>query len=429
MTLHAVSFAGASALAFMLAACSPPAADGPSAASEALDPAGLDALDAALQGYVDDGRRAGAAAMLALNGEIVHSVAVGSADMESGRAMTTDTPVLIASMTKPVTAFAVMQLVEDGAIGLDQPLSDFVPEFADTPVAVSAMANEDGELETTALDRPITIHDVLTHTAGLAYVFDPETDVGRLHMENSFYAHDGTLESAAAALAALPLYEQPGTRWIYSWSNDVLGRVVEVASGQAFEAYLDAEIFTPLGMDDTGFYLGEDAALSRLATVYTIDEAGELVATIREGEPLREGALPPQFPTGGAGLVSTAEDYMRFALMLANGGELDGVRLIGEETLGLMRTNQLTPEQMLPDAPGMGYGYGFGVAAPVEDEAQSIGIPGDYFWSGYFDTAFFVSPATGLVGVYVTQLEPSEYSGENTRDAFRPLAYAALPAE
>jgi len=420
MPLSALSCAGAAALALTAFAQSEPAA------RQGLSEAGLAQLDAALAEWTETGRRAGAAALIARDGEILHRAGFGYADIERERPMTPDTPVLIASMTKPVTAFAVMQLVEDGAIALDQPLSDFVPEFAGTPVAVSAMADETGEIPTTPLDRPITIHDVLTHTAGLAYVFDTETDVGRLHIENSLYAHPGPLEAAVADLAALPLYAQPGERWIYSWSNDVLGRVVEVASGQPFDAYLQAEIFEPLGMDDTGFYLEDDADLSALATVYTHDEDG-LVPVMVEGETVGDGAGRIAFPAGGAGLVSTAEDYARFALMLAGGGELDGVRLIDEDTLALMTRNQLEPHQIRPDSPGLGYGYGFGVALPVEDPEQAAGIPGDYFWGGYFDTTFLVSPSTGLVAVYVSQEQPSAHSGPNTRSAFPSLVYGVLP--
>jgi len=270
--------------------------------------------------------------LIARDGEVLHAAQAGYADIESERPFTPATPVLIASMTKPVTALAVMQLVENGAIALDQPLSDFIPAFGDVEVAVSPIAGDDGAIETVPLERPVTIHDLLTHTAGLGYVFDAETNLGRLNIEHSLYAHPGPLSEAAAALAEVPLYMQPGTRWFYSWSNDVLGAVVEAASGRPLDVYMEAEIFEPLGMETTGFYLEAEADRSQLATVYTHAEDGSLIPRIVAGEAL-EGPQAFQVPAGGAGLVSTAEDYMRFALMLAGGGALDGVRVIEADTL------------------------------------------------------------------------------------------------
>ncbi len=431
MKLVAALAAGASALALLSAPAlaadvrvqpAPVETSGP----RGLDPDGVARLDAALEAWAADGHRAGYAVLIARDGEVLHAAQAGYADIESERPFTPATPVLIASMTKPVTALAVMQLVEDGAIALDQPLSDFIPAFGAVEVAVSPTAGDDGAIETVALERPITIHDLLTHTSGLGYVFDAETDLGRLNIEHSLYAHPGPLSEAAEALAEVPLYMQPGTRWFYSWSNDVLGAVVEAASGRPLDVYMEAEIFEPLGMETTGFYLEAEADRSQLATVYTHAEDGSLIPRIVAGEAL-EGPQAFQVPAGGAGLVSTAEDYMRFALMLAGGGALDGVRVIEADTFAAMTADQLAPGQHLPDTPGMGYGYGFGVALPAEDPEQSLGAPGDYFWSGYFDTSFFVSPATGLVAVMMSQEEPGPYSGENARDRFGPLAYGTLP--
>lgn len=430
MTSFAALAAGAAALALLSAPAVALDLTRQSGQAETGAPRGLDAqgvlrLDAALEAWAAEGHRAGYAALIARDGEVLHAAQAGYADIESERPFTPATPVLIASMTKPVTALAIMQLVEDGAVALDQPLADFIPAYGGVQVAVSPMAGEDGAFETVPLERSITIHDLLTHTAGLGYVFDTETDLGRHNIERSLYAHPGPLSEAAADLAEVPLYMQPGTRWFYSWSNDVLGAVVEAASGQPLDVYMEAEIFEPLGMEATGFYLEADADRSQLATVYTHGEDGGLIPRIVAGEAL-EGPQAFQIPAGGAGLVSTAEDYMRFALMLAGGGELDGARVIEAETLAMMTSDQLAPGQHLPDNPGMGYGYGVGVALPVDNPEQSLGVPGDYFWSGYFDTIFFVSPATGLVAVMMSQEEPGPYSGENARDRFGPLAYGTL---
>lgn len=395
--------------------------------SRALDPAALAALDARLEALAEAQERSGFVAMLARDGEIVHVSQAGYADIEAGRPMTTDTVVRVASMTKPVTAVAVMMLVEDGAVALDDPVADYIPAFADARVATSLSRNAEYEIPTEALARPITIEDLLTHTSGIGYIFDYETHLGALYLGHNIYEmEDADLDARMSVLAELPLYFQPSERWMYSYANDVLGRVVEVASGQRLEAFMDERIFTPLDMEDTTFFMTPDIE-ARLATLYTHDEDGALVELPLERDLIRATDVE----AGGAGLFSTAEDYMRFAMMLAGGGELDGVRLLEPETVALMVTPHVgldrMPESMR--AGNLGYGYGFGVY--VADGPQGGPRAGDFGWGGYFDTEFFISPATGLTGVIMAQEEPGPTTSETigARAVFRALAAETVDDE
>ena len=250
-----------------IAACSPPTDASAETVSEAVPAAralsaeGLATLDATLEQFAAAGARSGYVALVARDGVVQHVSEAGYADIETQRPMTADTLMRIASMTKPVTAVAVLQLVEDGALRLDQPLSELIPAFEDAQVASSVSAGEDGEIATVPANRAITIEDLLTHTSGIGYVFDADTDLGRLYMTRNVYEdREMSLEERIDHLAGLPLYFQPGERWFYSWSSDILGRVVEVASGQDLESYMQARIFQPLGMDATTFFPRRGAA-------------------------------------------------------------------------------------------------------------------------------------------------------------------------
>ncbi|WP_270374904.1 serine hydrolase domain-containing protein [Marinicauda sp. Alg238-R41] len=394
-------------------------------AAPRLDPDVLAGFDARLDALAASGDRSGFVAILADDTEILHVSEAGYADIETGRPMDADTVVRIASMTKPVTAVAIMMLVEDGAISLEDPVSDYIPAFAETEVATSLQVDGTYEIPTEPLARPITIEDLLTHTSGIGYVFDYETNLGALYIDQDIYAMEGSLAERIEALAGLPLYFQPGERWFYSYANDVLGRVVEVASGQRLEAFMDANIFTPLGMDDTSFFLNEEIE-PRLATLYTHGDDGSLTALSVEQDLIRNAEVE----AGGAGLFSTANDYIRFGLMLAGGGALGDVRLLEADTVATMVTPHVQGERM-PDgmsAINLGYGYGFGVY--VADAPEGVpGHAGDFGWGGYFDTDFFVSPSTNLVGVILAQEQPGPTTGETTgaRGIFRALAFEALP--
>lgn len=384
-----------------------------------FDPATFETLDARLEALAADGARPGYAAIIARGTEIAHVSEAGVIDVETGAPFTVDSPVRIASMTKPVTAVATMMLVEDGRISLDDPVSDYIPEFADVRVAVSPMANEAGEIETRAPETVMTIHHLLTHTAGLGYVFDGETDLGRLYAENSLYSGEGNLEARMQQLAALPLYTDPGERWFYSYANDVLGRVVEVASGMPFEDFMETEIFEPLGMTSTGFFFEDvDFPEAEMSPLYIHTEDGSLAEY--------EESFMPDWASGGAGLVSTANDYLRFAMMLANDGALGDVRILEPETVELMMQPHVTGER-LGDWGARAFAYSGYVELQPEEGQDTDGVPGDYGWGGYFDTVFFVSPATHVSAVALTQIQPGPHKpAPDTGDVFRPLVYSSF---
>ncbi|MEQ8405583.1 MAG: serine hydrolase domain-containing protein [Oceanicaulis sp.] len=443
--LTRLALAGTGALA--LAACEPPAPDAPDAppppntavsepppaAAEApriigFSGSGLAALDARLEQLVDGGDRSGVVAILARDGGARHVSEAGYADVEAGTPMTSDTLVRIASMTKPVTAVAAMILIEDGVLTLDTPVSDYIPAFADARVATSTSVDETYEIPTEPLAGAITIEHLLTHTSGLGYIFDYQSNLGALYIGNDIYAGGGdTLAQRMETLAGLPLYFQPGERWFYSYASDVLGHVVAEASGMSLEAFMDERIFTPLGMDDTSFF-PDEAQAARVATLYTHDDMSALSA-VSGPEDLARAA---PFEAGGAGLFSTAEDYLRFAQMLANGGVLDGARILSQESVEAMTTPHVRADrapQGMSDM-DMGYGYGLGViydGPGVHPHRRT----GDFGWAGYFDTEFVVSPSTGMVALILAQEQPGATTAETTsaRDVFNEVAYGALPTE
>ncbi|WP_417482546.1 serine hydrolase domain-containing protein [Maricaulis sp.] len=432
--LAGLAFAG-------LAACSPdPAAQTVSEAPAALetaaiqapdftpvdnpaalgfDPAGLAALDQQLEALTAAAARPGYAAIISRGTRVAFVSETGQIDLETGEAFTIDSPVRIASMSKPVTAVAVMMLVEAGQIGLDDPVSDYIPEFANVQVAVSPMANAEGVIETRAPVRPITIRHLLTHTAGLGYIFDNQTDLGRLYLENSLYSGTGNLEARMQQLAALPLYTDPGTRWIYSYSLDVLGRVVEVVSGEPFEVFMETRLFQPLGMSSTGFFYEDvDFDEADMSPLYVHDETGAMV-------PFEQAN--PDWASGGGGLVSTASDYIRFAMMLANGGSLGEVQILSPESVREMTSPQVPTEQLGDDWGARGFGFGGSVVLSPTEGQEAVGVTGDYAWSGLFDTDFFISPNTGVAAVLMTQIQPGPNRPEpRSSTMFRPLVYASF---
>jgi CubicO group peptidase (beta-lactamase class C family) len=282
------------------------------------------------------------------------------------------------------------------------------------------MAGADGVIATRAPDTEMTVEHLLTHTSGLGYIFEGETDLGQLYLDNSLYAGDGDLMARMDQLAELPLYTDPGDRWIYSYSIDVLGAIVQVASGQPFEDYLETEIFTPLGMNSTGFFFDDvDFDEEDLAPLYVHDENGELV--------LYSEAFMPDWPSGGGGLVSTATDYARFAMMLANGGTLGDAQILAPETAALMMRPHTTPDQLGNGWEARRFAYGGDVVIPPADGETARGIPGDYSWGGMFDTDFFVSPATGVAVITTTQIQPGpNRPSPRTSAVVRPLAYQAM---
>ncbi|MCE9514471.1 MAG: beta-lactamase family protein [Mycobacterium sp.] len=348
------------------------------------------AIDLFLKAAAGLGLQSGYVAMFARDGQVVYSTTAGYADIASGAPMELDTRFRIASMTKPVTAVAAMILIEEGRLGLDDPVSRYIPAAADLRVATSESAAPDGTIATVALDSPLTVRDLLMFSSGIGSAGD-------------IYAGSGSLESRIDRLMTVPLYEQPGTQWRYGYSADVLARVVEVASGEAFGEFVVDRILEPLGMASTS-YLAAGSDRDGLATMYTQDAGGRLVAVDQpRGDSL-------DWTPGGSGLVSTAGDYMRFALMLWNGGTYQGTQILKPETVTLM-TRPAVQSGVLADEGIDGLGWGLGMAVVVDADATStFDRTGDFWWSGTYGTTFFVSPSTGLVGIVLSQNQTGPYS-------------------
>ena len=359
------------------------------------------AMDAFFRGAVWRGDRSGFVAMFAQDGHPVHATASGWADIEAGVPMATDTPMRFASMTKPITAVAAMILVEAGALDLDAPVEQFIPAFSELRVATSEQRNQDGVFDVRAPENKLLVRHLLMFSSGIGPGIEPESSDLHSHWEEkSIYTQgSGNLAERIDALAALPLFEEPGTVWRYGWSADVLARVVEVVAMQPYGQFVQERILTPLSMSNTS-YLSADGLPKGTATVYTQDDNGDLVVAVP--------GFDAYWTPGGSGLVSTAEDYMRFALMLWNRGEYQGVRVLQSETIAEM-TELHMPDSVLASVGLEGIGWGLGMAVTGDEELAKIPASnGDFYWSGYYGTAFYVSPSTGQVGVILSQNEPQD---------------------
>lgn len=383
-------------------------------------------MDDHFAAQVRAGERAGYVLFVARHGRVVHSSAIGFADLETRMPMGLQTRFRLASLTKPIVSVAAMKLVEEGRLQLSDPVSRYLPEYADVRVAIGGRGL-DGRPLTEPPKRPISVLDLMTHTSGLGGPAgsNPTAEEGYGAILEAYYTRGGTAEKAAL-LAATPLWFQPGARFGYGiYSTDVLGRVVEVASGRPLDGYLQEEIFRPLGMRDTGF-LGKGREVPGLASMYRKQEG-----RLRKVE--QHGLDQLTAPHGGGGLYASAPDYLRFLTMVANGGELDGVRILAPSTIAMMTRNVL-PRSMLPIgqhvttmAGGFGLGFGIGVEdAPVGNSPLQ---PGDLFWGGSSDTFFFVSPSRGLIGIMLTQLDGSDYRGWRDFATMALAAYGQEPVE
>ncbi|MGH2588177.1 MAG: serine hydrolase domain-containing protein [Dehalococcoidia bacterium] len=382
-----------------------------------LSSARLANLTRLVQGYVDSGKIPGAIAVVARRGKVVHFQTVGQMDAEAARPMTADTIFRIYSMTKPIASVALMTLYEEGKFQLDDPASKFIPEFKGLKVFAGGTADQYAVRDPA---REMTVRDLLMHTSGLVgagIVADPSMPVstlyGRAELRGS--ASGGTLADMVQRLGQLPLQVDPGSRWIYGISTDLVGYLCEVIGGMPFDRFLEERIFRPLGMTDTAFTVPQEK-LHRFAANYRPGGAGEpSYVVIDRPDESSVYARPRTYFSGAGGLVSTAADYMRFSRMLANGGEMDGARILGPRTLHYMATNHLPNGS---DLAGMGgrlgeatlYGIGFGLGFAVlldPATAQIIGTPGEFYWGGAASTAFFVSPQEDLIMLFLTQLMPS----------------------
>lgn len=391
-------------------------------------PAGVSAervarIDAVLQRYVDENRLAGAVALILRDGQPVYEKAVGWGDKEANRRMTVDTIFRIASQTKAITSTAVLALVEEGKIGLDQPVSQFIPTFAKTTVAVR---DEAGSVTFQPAKRPITIRHLLTHTAGISYGTSPE--VASLYEAKGFgpaagfgwYTADKNEPICVSMerLGTLPFVAQPGEAWVYGYNTDILGCVVEKASGMPLDEFVQTRITGPLGMKDTRFYLTPEQR-PRLAAVYASGEDGRIVRAPDGAK--GQGAYadgPRRSFAGGAGLLSTARDYARFLEMIRNDGALGGVRILSPRSVRLMRTNQVGT---LHSSDGLGFGLGFETTDRYG--ANGMDSAGAFGWAGAYGTIYRIDPESKLSILLMIQLIPN---GTDIRTKFPTMVYQAF---
>lgn len=407
-----------------------PAAHAQVAAPQARPVPGISAerlarLSALLKDYVDQGRIAGAVVQIQQDGRTVYADAVGWRDKEARDPMRQDAIFRIASQTKALTSVATLMLMEEGKLLLSDPVGKYLPAWGKTTVAV---ANDQGGYDVVPAKRAITIRDLLTHTAGISYGNGPADKAWRDAGIYGWYFADRNepVANVVERMAALPMAEQPGTKFVYGYSTDILGVLVEKISGKTLDAFLNERLIGPLGMRDTSFYL-PPAKAGRLATVYAADPGGvrrnpdpgkwDGGGHVGQGHYLRG---PRVAMSGGAGLLSTAADYSRFLEMLRRGGELDGRRYLGRKTVELMVSDQLVD---IPYEPGEGFGLGFSLRTDL-GKAGEPGSVGEFGWGGAYHSTYWVDPAERLTVVYMTQLLPAGNIDDHGK--LRALIYQAL---
>jgi CubicO group peptidase (beta-lactamase class C family) len=379
----------------------------------------LECITAGVQGYIDRGELAGTVTAVMRCGKLAYFRCQGMADLENGLPMQPDTLFRIYSMTKPITSAAVLMLFEEGRLRLTDPISRYLPAF-DRKMKVALQP----DLSPALVDacREITIRDLLTHTAGLSYGFDDTSWLDKLYQRHVWGLLDQNPETPAeefiGAIAELPLAHQPGSAFRYSLATDVLSHLVSVVSGMPFGCFLQTRIFDPLGMEDTFFCVPEEKR-QRLAEVYDPSKEGGM----KKVDPPNATRFfnPCFFQSGGGGLVSNAPDYLRFASMLLNFGELDGTRLLGRKTVELMTSNHLPPGVHSFDEPGVGFGLGVNVILDVAS-TQNLGSVGRCGWSGAASTNFWIDPCEELIGLFLTQ----RMEASVVHDDFRNLVYQAI---
>jgi len=389
-----------------------------------LSPERLDRIAALMEEHVDQGLLGGAVALVARDGKVAWLHSAGMQDREQRVPMSPDTIFRIASMSKPITSVAVMMLYEQGRFQLKDPLSRYIPEFRATKVLA---AGGDGGQAVVPARREITIRHLLTHTSGLTYQWDGR--VGPKYREagitHGLLQDEDLLGDDMARLAQIPLVHQPGEAWTYGLSVDVLGRVVEVVSGMSLDEFLSTQLFEPLRMTDTHFYLSKDK-VARLAAVYGPDPNGGLK---RLGPELLGGGSfvhtttypydgPARYYSGGGGLCSTIGDYARFLQMLLNGGRLDGVQVLSPATVALMTADHVG--DLKSDS---GFGLGFAVTRSLRESGELTSV-GAYRWGGFWYTTFFVDPAQNMFGICMAQQCPAGKATLN--DKFEALAHQAI---
>jgi CubicO group peptidase (beta-lactamase class C family) len=416
----------AAALALLFVACAAGRpdtgkAESPLPAPAGFSPAGLQHVGDYLRNEVATGKIPGAVLLIQQHGHPVYFESFGVRDVESKRPMTADSIFRLYSMSKPVTSVAAMMLVDAGKLRLDDPLAKYIPEFADVKVGVERPV-EGGKaaLALQPLDRPITIEDLLRHTSGLTYGFYGDSAVQSIYAHSDLFDGDFDNATFVARLAKLPLAEQPGTRWIYGHSTDVLGRVIEVISGQSLFAFEKQQLLDPLGMPDTAFAVADPAQRPRIAEPLPADRFTRPVAG------LDDPTVPRRWQSGGAGMVGTAADYARFAQMLLNGGTLDGRRYLKPETVTLMTSDHIGPATEITRGqfyfPSADSGFGLGFAVRTRPE-NALLPAGEYRWDGAGGTFFFVDPRDDMFVICMMQ-SPSQRGRIQTE--LKTLVYQAL---
>jgi CubicO group peptidase (beta-lactamase class C family) len=393
----------------------PRAPDAPTFSRAALERFGDD-----VRNEVATGKIPGAVLLIQQHGKPVYLESFGVRDPASSQPMTPDTIFQIYSMSKAITSVAAMMLVDDGRLALDDPVSKYIHAFADAKVGVDP-SDEAGKhpLKLEPLKRPITIRDLLRHTSGITYGFFGETVVQRLYADPLLYAGDFDNAEFADRIAVLPLADQPAVRWNYSHSTDVLGRVVEVASGQTLFQFEKQRLFDPLGMSETTYHLADETKWPHLAKPFPADRFR--VAGIRDP------TVPRRWESGGAGLVSTASDYARFLQMLLNGGKLDGKRYLKAETVAQMTSDQIGPETgIIHDPfyfPGPSSGFGLGFAVRTAPPPNTTWPLGEYRWDGAGGSFYFVDPTDDLLVVFMVHA-PTQ--GGRIQLALKTMMFEAL---
>lgn len=383
----------------------------------------LQRIDDAINADIEAGGIPGAVGLIAKDGRVVYHRAFGMADVDSGKPMRNDSIFRIASMTKAITSVGVMMLYEEGRFQLNDPVSKYLPAFANPRVAV-AFDDNGIVTETRPASREIRIVDLLSHSSGIGYAFT-DFSLQRAYKAagviDGLTAVDKTLAQGMAILAPLPLAFDPGEEFLYGLNTDVLGYLIEVVSGKTLDVFFRDEIFTPLGMHDTYFYI-PDAKADRLVTLYA--DVGQLKVSDGTEDPLTldnprypvEGAR--RYFSGGGGLSSTAYDYFRFVQMLLNDGELDGVRVLSRKSVELMQAPRIDWDaDGIPD-----FGLGFEVVTDLGRRGE-LGTVGTYSWGGAFGTNFLIDPEENIVAIFMTQVRPME---SDIRDKYRNLVYQAL---
>jgi CubicO group peptidase (beta-lactamase class C family) len=373
----------------------------------------LERLSGVLHAEVARGRVPGAVALISRHNKIAYFESFGRRDPKADEPMAKDTIFRIYSMTKPLVSVAAMMLWEQGRFLLDDPIGKYIPELGEVKVAVQ----RDGVLEQVRATRKITIQDLLRHTSGLTYEFRGSGPIHKMYMDAKIYRRSQSNADQVTTLGQMPLIHQPGTRWEYSRSTDVLGRLIEVLSGETLGDYLSKHIFSVLGMPDTAFYVPQPK-LPRLAEAFEKDpDSGGTVQLLDVRD-------EPKFESGGGGLVSTASDYARFLQMMLNRGRLEGTQLLSRKTVELMTADHLGTITGSPDLLVPGYGFGLGFAVRLSAGIATMpGSVGQYFWGGLAGTTFWVDPEENLFAILLIQAPGQR---EYYRMLFRDMVYSAF---